>query len=65
MEDIKVGDRVHCSHHNIDGVVTLVDSWMDSGPLTVENHGSVNVLLDNGEEEHYCLINWFACLRKI
>lgn len=48
------------------GEVVEIDLWEDIGPLTVENHGNIdiklltveNYSLDVGEEECYCFYGW-------
>lgn len=59
-----VGDRVlDVLLGRRSGTVTYINDWSKNGPLTNENHGTVNVMLDTGEEEHYCLVNWKRHLR--
>ena len=67
LHNLQIGDRVidsfHWSGKEVCGAVTEIHDWASSGPLTRENHGGVTILLDDGEEEHYCLINWQEHLR--
>jgi hypothetical protein len=61
--DLTIGTRVK-DPWGAAGVVKLIEDWAEAGPLTVENHGTVTVLLDSGEDEHYCLYNWNTILRR-
>lgn len=61
--DLQVGDHFYDAYNNRRGKITLIDDWAHNGPLTNENHGTINVILDTGEEEHYCLVNWKQIMR--
>lgn len=38
--------------------VLSVDTWSDSGPLSVENHGSLGVMFSDGEIEDFVVHDW-------
>lgn len=69
---LQIGDRVR-DYQDREGEIIKIyphseEDWLEHGPLTVEDHGSITVLLDNPipyDKEHWCLIDWHRCLRRI
>lgn len=60
---LQVGDRITDAYGNA-GVITKIDTWGDE-PLSIENHGTVNIELDSGGEEHLVLLDWQRMFRII
>ena len=65
---IQYGDRVRVKERSFqryledhygtyEGFVMKVDAWKDSGPLTPENHGTIEVEF-NEVREHFSYYKW-------
>ncbi len=62
---LEVGMRVR-DPYGAEGTVVKIEDWAESGPLSIENHGTVTVLMDkDGEDEHYSLFGWERWLRRL
>lgn len=68
--DIKAGDKVKQVPHKVfhkgklkTGKVTEVRQFNPLNPI--EEHGSVTVLFEDGEEEHYVHSDWRTFLKVI
>lgn len=45
--------------------VLSVDTWSDSGPLSVENHGSLVVMFSDGEIDALVVYGWRRTWKRI
>lgn len=61
--ELRVGDHI-TDGYGASGVITGIDAWEDGGPLSVENHGAVDIVLDGGEAEHFVLFGWQRFFRR-
>jgi len=59
---LAVGERVTDVLRRSGRVVSIT---LPHGPGDVEDHGTVAVALDDGEEEHYCWFGWQRILRRL
>jgi hypothetical protein len=68
MSSIEYGNRVRVKDKGIqdyckeafgtyEGFVMRVDAWEKSGPLTPENHGTIEIEF-NGVREHFSYYKW-------
>jgi len=65
---IEAGDRfktipLHKKERPKHGKVTDVVWHNPKNPI--EEHGTVTVMFDDGQEEHYCHSNWFQFLKIV
>lgn len=67
MKTIKIKDIVYSKIDKSIGKVMSIDNWKKSGPLSQENHGTIEIkIIDPGEStylevgdlEHYVLFEW-------
>lgn len=62
----KVGSYFHKNGDRWTGIVCKIKLWEDSGPLSPENHGTIeirlltveNYYLDRGDLEHFAFWGW-------
>jgi hypothetical protein len=75
---IKVGDKVRTVGYfkGVAGIVEAIYDWSEGGPLSVENHGIIEVRVESvqkgtrsaprvGEIEHYVVYEWWKTLEII
>ena|SRR5687768_14800712 len=58
---LAVGDNVKDGSKK--GIVTSITIW--PGELSAENHGIIEVLFNDGSEEHYSYFGWYKSLIKV
>lgn len=76
---LKIGDNVRSIglFSGIEGIITDYSEWEQDGPLSVENHGSIEIkvtkitnnnryhYLKIGDLEHFVVHNWQKHLERI
>ena len=71
----KIGDKIKSKTYEITGTITKIDDWAENGLLTQENHGSIEILVEDpgkcndyltkGDLEHFVLYEAENELEKI
>lgn len=51
--------------NNLVATVLSVDTWSDHGPLSTENHGSLEVMFSDGEFEGFVVYGWRATWKRL
>lgn len=71
---LKIGDKVQDKQLKFIGTIVAIDLWEDSGPLSIENHGALDIKVTScgtttyprvGDTEHYVYFGWNKVLNFI
>lgn len=75
---LKIGDNVRSIglFSGVEGIITDYSEWEGNGPLSVENHGTIEILVTKitnkqysyiqiGSKEHFVVHNWQKYLERI